>query len=128
MVIMKEGETIDDAARKNWGESWRIPSPDDIQELIDNTDNAWTDDYNSTGKAGYVFTSTTDATKSIFLPAAGCRLGSSLYDAGSHGYYWSSSLSESYSDFAQELGFHSGTVYVSHEGRICGQSLRPVAP
>lgn len=31
-----------------------------------------------------------DAAGAVFLPAAGCRPGSSVYDAGSFGFYWSS--------------------------------------
>lgn len=46
----------------------------------------------------------------IFLPAAGYRDYSRLYDAGSYGDYWSSSLSASYSNSAYCLSFGSGYV------------------
>ena len=117
----------DDAARQNWGGSWRIPFPADFQELINNTDNEWTADYNGTGKTGYVFTSKTDATKSIFLPAAGYREGTTLVNVGSLGYYWSSSLSKSYVGSALRLYFKSVDVDVSGDLRRCGQSVRPVS-
>ncbi len=65
---------------------------------------------------------------SIFLPAAGYRNGSSLYDAGSLGYYWSSSLSTGYSYNACLLSFNSGFVGWYYNGRCNGQSVRPVCP
>lgn len=63
----------------------------------------------------------------LFLPAAGNRDGTSLYNAGSVGYYWSSSL---YTDFplgAYFMIFDSGNV-IPQSGtyRYYGFSVRPV--
>ena len=66
--------------------------------------------------------------KSIFLPAAGDRYDSSLHDAGSGGYYWSSSLSMGRPDLACVLLFYSSFVISDYGGRWCGRSVRPVCP
>ena len=117
----------DDAARKNWGGGWRIPSPKDFQELIDNTNNAWTGNYNETGKAGYVFTSKIDATKSIFLPASGMRANDIIINAKVAGYYWSSSLSDDDTQYAQFLNFSSAYASMNDGDRCYGRTIRPVA-
>lgn len=71
------GSSQYDAARANWGSSWRLPTKAEFQELINNCTWTWTSQgghngYKVTGKNG----------NSIFLPAAGWRYGSSLYYAG----------------------------------------------
>ena len=62
-------ELEDDAAHVNMGGDWCMPTPDQIQELINtaNTTTAWT---TSDGVSGMTFTSTKDTSKSIFIPAA----------------------------------------------------------
>ena len=112
----------DDAARQNWGGSWRMPAISEFQELIDNCTWTWT---TMNDKNGYKVVSKKNGS-SIFLPAAGYRSGTSLYRAGSNGYYWSSSLYESDSNIARYLYFYSGYHYTNYDYRRCGQSVRPV--
>ncbi len=81
----------DDAASVNWGGSWRMPTLREFQELFNNCTRERTDDYNGTGVAGFVFTSSNG--NSIFLPAAGCRYEAGLDDATVVCYYWSSTVS-----------------------------------
>ena len=38
-----------DTAHVNMGGNWRMPTYDEYQELLDNCDATWTDDYNGTG-------------------------------------------------------------------------------
>jgi hypothetical protein len=64
--------------------------------------------------------------KSIFLPAAGYRDDSSLYDAGSRGYYWSSSLNTDRPYDAWGVYFNSDYVDRSGNSRYSGFSVRPV--
>ena len=80
-----------DAARTNMGGDWRMPTKDDFQELLDNTDSEWVHDYNGTGVGGRKFTSKTNG-NSIFIPASGARSESSFYGQGIYSYIWSSSL------------------------------------
>ena len=115
----------DDAAHVNWGGDWRMPTIDEIRELLNNTTSEWT---TVNGVNGRRFTSKTNG-NSIFLPAAGCRYSSDLDYLGTYGRYWSSSLSE-YSDNAHYLVFNSeganaGDYYYLY-GRGSGFTVRPV--
>ena len=66
-----------------------------------------------------------EAAGSVFLPAAGLRYGTSVYDAGSGGYYWSSTCNGSY--VAYGMGFNSGNVGTGDDDlRGCGHSVRLV--
>lgn len=118
-------EAADDAARANWGGSWRMPTPDELIELREQC--TWTGTTQN-GVYGYKVTSKKSGytNKSIFLPAAGYRYYSSLDYAGSLGNYWSSSLSTDYPDRAWIVHFCSSYVYRSIDSRYFGQSVRPV--
>lgn len=121
-------ESADDAATANLGGDWVMPTMNDWKELIDNTTQKWTTDYNGTGVKGYILFSTVVGYKdvSIFLPAAGYR-SRDLYDEGSEGRYWSSSLDKGSSDHAISVSFSSGRFTNSHSAyRIDGQSVRPI--
>ena len=115
-------ELSDDAARANWGGSWRMPTKAEQDELREKCTWTWT---TQNGVSGYKVTSKING-NSIFLPAAGCRLDSSLYGAGSYGYYWSSSLNASRSSGAYGLYFSSGGVGWNSYNRNYGQPVRPV--
>ena len=56
-----------DAAHVHMGGDWRMPTYDECQELIDNCNIVWTNNYNRTGFAGRVFTSKVNG-NSLFLP------------------------------------------------------------
>ena len=120
-------ELADDAARANWGGSWRMPTKEERYELRDNCTWEWT---TQNGVKGYKVTSKKKGyTKnSIFLPAAGYRKGSSLDYAGSEGCYWLSSLYWDYQYSAYHLNFGSNFVNWSSDNRYYGQSVRPVCP
>ena len=79
-------EPEDDAACTNWGGTWIMPKPVQIQELLDNCYSEWT---NVNGVTGRVFKSNING-ESVFFPAAGYRYDSSVYHLGSAGEYWSS--------------------------------------
>ena len=111
-----------DAATANWGGSWRMPTRTEQQELLNNCTWTWTTE---NGVNGYKVTSKTNGNH-IFLPAAGYRYGSSLYYAGSDGYYWSSTPGESNSYRAYYLYFYSGNHYIDLNDRCYGQGVRPV--
>ena len=112
----------DDAARANWGGAWRMPTDAELTELREQCTWSWT---TQNGVNGYKVTSKSNG-NSIFLPAAGCRYGGSLLDAGNYGYYWSSLLSTDYPRNAYELNFSSGNVSRNGYGRDYGLSVRPV--
>ena len=116
----------DDAASVNMGGSWRMPTKAEQDELRTECTWTWTSDYNGTGKKGRIVVGKNG--NHIFLPAAGYRYNSDLNDAGSDGYYWSSSLNAGYSRYAYGLYFSSGDVDWGSDSRYCGQSVRGVCP
>ena len=113
----------EDAAHACMGGNWRMPTKAECQELIDNCDVVWTDDYNGTGVKGRVFTSRVNG-NSVFFPAAGYCLNSSVYEVGSYGDYWSASWLSSVDAWC--LFFSSRTQYVDLKFRYYGFSVRGV--
>ena len=117
-------ELEDDAAHANMGGSWHMPTPDQIQELINtaNTTSTWTtqDEVN-----GRLFTSKNNG-KSMFFPAAGIAWDGSVRGSGGGGYVWSSVLSTDYVSYGQYLNFFSGSVNQSKYNRYDGLSVRGV--
>ena len=117
-------ELSDDAARVNWGGKWRMPTYDEFLELREKCTWKWT---TQNGVKGYMITNNGN---SIFLPAAGYRYESSLINAGSLGYYWSSSLETGIPYYAWYMELNSIMEEEgSHRGnRSAGRSVRPVCP
>ena len=116
----------DDAARVHMGGDWRMPTKAEIQELLDNTDYKWIEDYNGSGVKGRKFTSKTDTSKYIFIPATGYCDSVSVYYVGNYGNVWSSSLNTSYPGDAWYLGLGSGSCGMSNYLRCYGRSVRGV--
>ena len=106
-----------DAAAVNWGEGWRMPSYQQWYELLTYCSNEQT-----YGK-GITFTGTNG--NSIFLPAVGFRYDD-VYDTGSDGRYWSSSL---YTDNPNNAWFFNLIPHyfcMKSDGRSGGLAVRPV--
>ena len=111
-----------DAATANWGCSWRVPTHDELKELLDNCTWEWTTEngingYKVIGKNG----------NRIFLPAAGYFLNEvSLANAGAR--YRSSTPHISDSGLAYLLtGFQNNTLNMNYSYRYAGSSIRPVS-
>ena len=118
-----ELEPADDAATVNWGPSWRMPTIDQMDELIAECIWRWT---SSNGVNGYMVTSKHNG-NSLFLPAAGCRYEGKPYGAGEDGAYWSRKLYAQDPVGACYMIIHAGYVHYSgYYDRIYGQSVRPV--
>ena len=119
------GDASLDAARANWGGTWRLPTDAEFQELVANCTWKWT---TQGGQNGYKVTSKKNG-NSIFLPAAGWRFDSSLHNAGWVGSYWSSSPGWG-GRYVHGLDFHhysSRPRTCWYSCRYCGQSVRPVS-
>ena len=115
------GDSRYDAARRNWGGSWRMPTAAECQELVDNCTWTWITQgrrkgYRVTGKNG----------NSIFLPATGWYYGSSPDYQGELGRYWSSTPRESNTGGAYDLDFNSLGPYEAWSYRYYGLTVRPV--
>ena len=118
-----------DAATANWGEGWRMPTYDEMEELTE--DCLWTWAVQN-GVTGYYVTGPSG--KNIFLPAAGNRDESSS-DIGTNGYYLISTannVDNSDDDttpgrYVHRLGFNCDYIYDFDNGhRSDGMSVRPV--
>ena len=113
----------DDAATVNWGGAWRMPTKEELQELLE--DCTWTkvvqNDHNC-----YMVTGPNGNT--IILPAAGVFDDTIIEVYNTMGCYWSSSLSEDSSSNAYYLYFSSGEVDWDGLERFYGLSIRPVLP
>ena len=128
-------ESEDDAAHVILGGKWRMPTEAEWKELVTNCNWEWT---TKNGVAGGLITSKITG-DSIFLPAAGHRFESGLYNTYG-GSYWTSSLHTGYQQDPNAIYPNNawyGYVYVnssdntkgfgtSIQVRTYGQSIRPV--
>lgn len=112
-----------DVAHVKWGGSWRMPTLDEIIELVNKCSWKWTT-YN--GVKGQLVTGPNG--NSIFLPAAGVRQLASVYYVGDYGRCLSATPNESNSASVYGLDFLSGgDLWYSWGGRSHGYSVRPVS-
>ena len=134
---------VDDAARQNWGSTWRIPTREEWITLKD-FDWEWTEDYNGTNVKGVIVTNNEANSpykgNSIFLPAAGgwnyLINHTSPSNVGHTGFYWFSSLYNSSYQLNSSLGWDVAFRYDEESGifrnydnwaeRCYGYSVRPV--
>lgn len=110
-----------DAANVLLGGSWRMPTKAEFQELFNNTNVTW---ITINGVAGCKFVNKTDASKYIFMPAAGNYNGSSLINSGKEGYYWSCEPEDN--SWAYSFGFYSVSQNTGSGERYLGFSVRAV--
>jgi len=107
-----------DAARANWGGSWRMPTEAELNELRTECTWKWTE---QDGTYGYKVTSKSNG-NSIFLPAANSSSSTGSYWSSSHYYSsWTGYLS-------YYLHFDSSDVYSNCTNPSAGLSVRPVCP
>ncbi len=116
----------DDVAHCSWGENWRMPTEEDINELIAYCDieRRTINDVN-----GYIVVSKQN-NNSIFLPAVGYRdVDGSETSIGNEAFYWSSSFSTSQSEKSLEavaLCFQRHEFENHSIERNLGCAVRPV--
>ena len=112
-----------DAAAANWGGGWRMPTRDEMQELVDNCEWEWTQ-INGVNGARVVGPNG----HCIFLPSAGYLNGSSLNGEGYSGLCWSSTPYDcNYGYGACRLTFSNGYEYVRWGNtRGDGLTVRPI--
>ena len=116
-------ELEDDAAHANMGGTWHMPTPTQINELINNTTTAWT---TSDGVSGMTFTSKKDTSKAIFIPAAGSAWDGSVRISGDFGSVWSYMMSRSGVGSGQGLHFYSDRADLGSTDCYCGNPVRGV--
>ena len=142
----------DDAVHVMMGGNWRMPTKDDLIELVSGTDIYLVTNENSeiqatiTEEEGFpiYFTFTTnekakgikfykkgDRSVFLFVPASGGAFDGSMHNVGKNGGLWSSSLDESGSKQAFSFGF--GAPYgmggvAGEDNRYVGYPVRGVLP
>ncbi len=110
-----------DAARANWGGTWRLPTKAEFDELRNKCKWEWTE---LGGKKGCRVIGPNG--NSIFLPVAGLRSGSLLDYSDTGGFYWSSTPDSS-TDSAYYLHFGRGYRNTDWHYRLYGFPVRPVS-
>lgn len=108
-----------DVAATNWGGDWRMPTDEEIEELVKvcNWRVVYAEGYEVTGPNG----------QSIFLPAAGVRGDDILDGTGRGGCYWTNTIHYE-TDYAYVLYFslEDNKEYVTSMPRTFGYSVRAV--
>ena len=110
----------DDVAQQEWGDSWRMPTSAEFEELLNKCKWICT---TINGVKGYKVTGSNG--NSIFLPVAVYRYGAQTSTAR-YGLYWTSSLNKYNSAYAYYLYFNDEGYGVSSGYRYFGLSVRPV--
>ena len=128
-----DGKTVldpeDDVATAKLGSPWRMPTKDEINELIGGCTWKWT---KKNGVRGHEVKGTNG--KTIFLPAAGTRKGFELLYTGESGFYWSASRASNeinkafYFDNGYSNIIDDNLIHARITDRYRGYMVRPVRP
>ena len=112
-------EDADDAAHVILGGDWRMPTEEEMRELVNNCNCKWT---TLNGVNGELFTSNING-NTLFLPASG-GYGANV---GVLGTYWDSSLYTKFPENGGAMGFASdGAIGVGGSRRNEGLTIRAV--
>ena len=117
----------DDAANSNMGGNWRMPTKAEYEELTANTTSQWVTNYNGSGVNGRTFMGNG---QTLFIPAAGRWVDTSIGNRTSSGCVWSSSLKTDNTPWAWCMYFDSSNKNMSTNGngRCDGMPVRGVLP
>lgn len=113
----------DDVAHVIWGGTWRMPTKNEQDELLNKCTWTWT---TLNGVNGYEVKSKLNG-NSIFLPAAGYIKNEENRTITTYGEYWSSSLHSHGCDGAHSISFNEERLFGGDDGfRPYGCSVRAV--
>ena len=118
-----------DIARQQWGGRWRMPTEDEVRELVAECDLKWC----SIGNRRRAILVTGPNGNKIVFPVSGCYKDQDIRDDGFRAYLWTSTIYEDNPDQAwsiffgeeddeQESVFHR----LGPKDRSIGMSIRPV--
>lgn len=125
-------ESKDDAAVVNWGEEWKIPTLDQVLEMVANTVYVWTE---IGGVPGLKLISTIEgyADKFLFFPTTGFAIDSDVSELEVFDLWWASSLNKGKTYGAYSWGYVNATDSPYPHGlwkitthRCLGCPVRPV--
>lgn len=113
----------DDVANVKWGNGWRIPSHDEMNELVENCTWKW-----ATFRNVYGYFVTGSNGNSIFLPVTGYLDGTN-FEFRDYGFYWINEIIGGDDFYSKELGFSETHISCTGYGTIMryyGLTVRPV--
>ena len=119
--------TLLDIVRMKWGKSWRLPTHEEMEELITYCKK---EKVEINGVKGFRFIGPSG--KCIFLPAGGRREGTDILHRGKNGNYWTGSVGKIYESHKDSRGWYlffntMGYMECSEFGiRYLGYNIRPV--
>ena len=110
-----------DAARAQWGGTWRMPTREEYDELLNNCTWEWEVQNGVGGKKV-----TGPNGNFIFMPITGYQYGASHY-MEDFGYYWTSTPVDSYENLSFDFFFDMEyNLSIGWDDRCYGQYIRPV--
>jgi hypothetical protein len=119
-------EKEDDAATVNWGDSWRMPTKEEAEELIANTTLVEVKEFPNGQKAFYLVSKING--QSILLPVGGMRNYGQHQMLNTFVRYWTSSIDQKHPIAAYSI--HSHVIQkpkIEAIGRFMGHNIRAVA-
>lgn len=120
-------EPEDDAANVLMKGNCCIPSHEDVEELMNNTEGSWESNYNGTSVSGLLLTGKNK--KQIFLPAVGYKDNKHTHNINNTGYYWISDFNKQldpYNCEAITIRKDKNVLFITTDERYYGSCIRPV--
>lgn len=106
-----------DIAAAQWKGHWRLPTPDEVQELLKCNPKSTT----KNGVKGWSFSNNGN---SIFIPLAGIREGTEYAHVDTYAYVWTDSITPGYTGVCFQI--MTSKVTPSESNKAHGMSVRPV--
>jgi predicted nucleic acid-binding Zn-ribbon protein len=111
-----------DIATAKWGPEWKLPTKEEVDELINNCTFEWT---TQNGVIGAKFTAKNG--NSLFFPAAGLRAGVKVKSTDKAGCYWSGTRSDDDTYIVYALCFGASKPMCIVFFKEYGFAVRPVS-
>ena len=114
-------EPEDDAAHQELGESWRMPTIEELEELLDECTLV---EIKENNKRGYEVTGPNG--NKIYIPSAGYKDSTGDALDGFCAIYWTSELYSSNTRYAASSNLSATNKFINTSSRECGLPIRPV--
>ena len=120
------GNATYDAATAKWGSPWRMPTYDEMEELVNECTWTWVRTSLGENPAGYMRVEGPNG-NSIILPAAGYYYSTSVESEGTFAEYWSSTPTDYNGNaYTLHITYNKDSGSISYSTRYYGNSVRPV--
>ena len=119
-------ETGDDAAYVRLQGKYRIPTPDEVTSLINNTTHQWMTNYQNQGISGMLFTDKTDSSKTLFFQAKGIAQNKNINSKGVGCFFWTNQIYGNDVQTGRYMYCSSAECRLGYYSRCYGMPIRPV--